>query len=190
MSWQEKKRLESRDEARAAKREQREQQRLIPKDERGRILRGVNVKDFRPKAPRNTSQYIMKEAEKFKTAEFDGEPLDDMGTMADFVPDDPGASMGVAAPPSSSAMLADVAAGGPSPAAVPGAPAGDADPTPLELDEGKAGESAVVIDALRQRLQQQQADSAEEVRRLKRLLQQARSQIGRLEKTIAEQGIK
>lgn len=86
MTWQEKKELEQNDDLRAKALELREHKNTLPKDNNGRILRGINVKDFRPSAPRNTSQFIIANHDNFSATEFDGQPLDVTGTMGTMEP--------------------------------------------------------------------------------------------------------
>eukprot|EP00941_MAST-03F_sp_MAST-3F-sp1_P004728 g4728.t1 len=81
MTWQEKKKLEDDEELRAKRKEMLAEKNSLPKDQNGRIKRGVNVKDFRPPAPRNTSQFIINSHDGFEVPEFDGQPLEEMGTM-------------------------------------------------------------------------------------------------------------
>ena len=95
MTWREKRDLEILDEIRDEKREQKKRKLTsIPKDAEGRILNGVNAKDYRPGAPKNTTQYLLEDkvvgdaslsspsAVVNDDLEFDGETLDDLGTMS------------------------------------------------------------------------------------------------------------
>jgi len=97
MTWREKRDLEILDEIRDEKREQKKRKlEAIPKDSDGRILSGVNAKDYRPGAPKNTTQYLLEKSDvtggETSTVspvqvvdddlEFEGENLDDMGTMS------------------------------------------------------------------------------------------------------------
>ena len=95
MTWRERRDLEILDEIRDEKREQKKRKLTsIPKDAEGRILNGVNAKDYRPGAPKNTTQYLLEKSIIDDNSlssppkvvdddlEFDGETLDDLGTMS------------------------------------------------------------------------------------------------------------
>ena len=95
MTWRERRDLEILDEIRDEKREQKKRKlSSIPKDKEGRILNGVNAKDYRPGAPKNTTQYLLEKSIIDDNSlssppkvvdddlEFDGETLDDLGTMS------------------------------------------------------------------------------------------------------------
>lgn len=88
MTWKEKKALEKHDEMREYRREQKRDQNRIPKDRDGRILRGVAARDYRPQAPKNTTQFIVENnsGDDLSFADFEGEMLDHMGTMRDRDP--------------------------------------------------------------------------------------------------------
>ena len=91
MTWRERRDLEILDEIRDEKREKKLKLTSIPKDAEGRILNGVNAKDYRPGAPKNTTQYLLEKSIIDDNSlssppvvdddlEFDGETLDDLGT--------------------------------------------------------------------------------------------------------------
>eukprot|EP00499_Haloplacidia_sp_CaronLabIsolate_P010297 CAMPEP_0196769710 /NCGR_PEP_ID=MMETSP1104-20130614/710_1 /TAXON_ID=33652 /ORGANISM="Cafeteria sp., Strain Caron Lab Isolate" /LENGTH=291 /DNA_ID=CAMNT_0042139811 /DNA_START=47 /DNA_END=922 /DNA_ORIENTATION=- len=93
MSWEEKQELEEREEQQVRRMEEHAPK--LPKDSRGRVKRGVRVIDYRPDAPRNTTQFIMEEeaeqeeepaASGDPLASFDGESFDAHGGAADLEP--------------------------------------------------------------------------------------------------------
>ena len=87
MTWQEKRDLEIRDDIREKEREDRQKkQRKIRRTSGRKVGRGICEQDYRPSAPRNTTQDLMElhckaNAEVDDDMDFDGETLNNMGSM-------------------------------------------------------------------------------------------------------------
>ena len=104
MTWEEKQAVEERESQMAAQRERERPE--LPMDPNGHVPRGVNPRDYRPAAPRNTTQELLKDAHRRERLRGNETPssghsdndrgLDSDGSMGDDELDLGGGSMAAA----------------------------------------------------------------------------------------------